>query len=381
MEALFWIVIALVAYVYVGYPLFLLLIRLTGVKEVATDSAEPLVTLVISAFNEERVISTKLRNSVELNYPRDRLEIIVVSDASTDRTDERVAAFAGSAVSLIRMPDRAGKTIGLNEAVRRATGEVIVFSDANAIYDREALRMLVRNFGDPSVGAVVGRSCYTDPSNEADRRESSYWDYEVLLKSLESQTGSVVGGDGAIYAVRRSCYAPMAGDALSDFVNPLQVVQQGYRCVYEPGAFSTEDSAGRFDREFKRKVRIVNRAWRATMNMKTMLNPFKYGLFSLKLISHKLLRWLVPVLLLALFGTNLLLLDDGTIYFVVFWLQLSFYLAAFLGFSLVRSYRIPFFLSVPLYFCVVNVASLKGIVEAYLGKSYTTWSTPRTDRP
>ena len=381
MEALFWTLSGLIGYVYAGYPLFLMVLRLvTGRKKVSIGSSRPVVTLVISAFNEEAVIREKLRNSIALDYPPERLEIIVVSDASSDRTDVIVEAFGDARVRLLRMPHRGGKTAGLNEAVAQARGDIIAFSDANAIYEHQAIRRLVRNFDDPAVGAAIGRSGYAATAGEADRNESAYWDSEVALKRLESELGSVVGGDGAIYAVRKDCYKPMSADALSDFVNPLQVVSQGYRCVYEPEALSVEEAAGSFDKEFRRKVRIVNRAWRATMSMKAMLNPLKYGLFSVQLISHKLLRWLVPLLLLALLAVNAALASSGRIYLVALVLQLAFYALALVGFLLARHRRLPVALSVPYYFCLVNLASLVGIAEVYLGKSYTTWSTPRTNR-
>ena len=171
----------------------------------------------------------------------------------------------------------------------------------------------------------------------------------------------------------------MSADALSDFVNPLQVVSQGYRCIYEPEALSVEEAAGSFDKEFRRKVRIVNRAWRATMTMKAMLNPLKHGLFSIQLISHKLLRWLVPLLLLSLLAVNAALASSGRIYLVAMILQLTFYALALVGFLLAGHRRLPVVLSMPYYFCLVNLASLVGIAEVYLGKSYATWSTPRTN--
>ena len=244
MKALFWTFIALVAYVYVGYPLLLAAIRtLRGPRRIKQADTEPSVTLMISAFNEEDVITDKLRNCLELDYPRERLEVFVISDASDDCTDAIVAGFAGQGIELIRMGERGGKTLGLNEAVRRASGEIVVFSDANAMYRIDVLRMLVRNFADPVVGAVVGESTYVDPEVESERSEGLYWRYEVCLKRLESQIGSVVGGDGAIYAIRRQLYVPMSADALSDFVNPLQIVRGGHRCIYEPAARSYERAA------------------------------------------------------------------------------------------------------------------------------------------
>jgi cellulose synthase/poly-beta-1,6-N-acetylglucosamine synthase-like glycosyltransferase len=379
MTIAFWMLLALVVYVYAGYPLLLALLRSAGgSRTVRVGAGEPRVTLIVSAFNEAAVIAEKLENCLALDYPRDRLEVLVVSDASNDGTDEVVAGFAGRGVELLRMPDRGGKTVGLNAAVRRASGELLLFSDANAMYGRDVLRKLTRNFADPVVGAVVGESTYVDTEVESERSEGLYWRYETAIKRLESALGSVVGGDGAIYAVRRSLYVPMRADALSDFVNPLQIVQAGHRCVYEPEARSYERAAGNFDNEFRRKVRIVNRAWRALFGLKGLLNPMHFGFFSFELISHKLLRWLVPVFLAGLFLVNLTILGLHPIYRLALAGQLAFYLLAIIGHLRRRRPSMPALLSIPYYFCLVNVASALGVIEAFRGKTYTTWTTVRT---
>lgn len=379
MTLLFWFLLALVLYVYAGYPLLLLLVRaLARGRAPARADIEPPVTLVISAFNEEAVIGEKIENCLALDYPRDRLQVIVVSDASDDRTDEVVARYAAHGVDLLRMPQRGGKTVGLNAAVERARGEVVVFSDANALYGRDVIRKLVRNFADARVGAAIGQSTYVDPEVGSERSEGLYWRYESAIKKLESAVGSVVGGDGAIYAIRRELYRPMRADALSDFVNPLQIVKAGYRCIYEHEARSYERAADDFAKEFRRKVRIVNRAWRALLGMKELLNPLSYGYFSLKLISHKLLRWLVPVFLVALFLANLATLDAGPIYRAALAAQVAFYLLAGGGYLLRARPALPALLWVPYYFCLVNVASARGILDAFRGKTYTTWATART---
>jgi cellulose synthase/poly-beta-1,6-N-acetylglucosamine synthase-like glycosyltransferase len=374
---LFWTMGGLVVYVYAGYPLLLVCIRTLGARPVAKGDNQPPVTLIVSAYNEAEVIGEKLANSLALDYAADRLQVLVVSDASTDRTDEIVRASTDSRVSLLRMPVRSGKTLGLNEAVRVARGEIIVFSDANAMYAPDAVAALVRSFSDRRVGAVVGESTYSQAEGGADEDESLYWRYEVLIKRLESAVGSVVGGDGAIYAIRKSLYRPMRADALSDFVNPMQIVHDGYRCVYELEARSVERGAGDFGREFRRKVRIVNRAWRAMMSLKGLLNPVRFGFFSLEVLSHKVLRWLVPVFLLVILTTNLVLIQRGWIYAATLAAQLVLYALGWLGYALRRRSSLPRILAVPFYFLMVNLASARGIIEAYLGKTYTTWTTAR----
>lgn len=378
MQILFWATAALVVYVYAGYPLLLVAVAACGGRKAIHPAAmEPAVTLVVSAYNEAGVIAEKIRNSLALDYPADRLEVLVVSDASDDGTDDIVRQAGDARVRLLRMKDRGGKTLGLNAAVGQARGEIIVFSDANAMYRADAIRKIVRNFSDLAVGAVVGESTYSDAVGGADQDESLYWRYEVAIKRLESAVGSVVGGDGAIYAIRKKLYEPMRADALSDFVNPLQIVRGGHRCVYEPEAISVEEAAGDFEREFRRKVRIVNRAWRATMALRGLLNPFRHGFFTLQLVSHKLLRWLVPLFLLACFLSNALLIREHRLYFVLFVVQACFYILAAAGHARRLHGELPRLLALPYYFVMVNLASARGILEAYRGKTYTTWTPPR----
>jgi cellulose synthase/poly-beta-1,6-N-acetylglucosamine synthase-like glycosyltransferase len=377
-EIAFWILATLVLYVYAGYPALLYLYSRTAParKNLLADDL-PRVTLLISAFNEEDCIGAKLENSLNLDYPEGLLEIMVISDQSNDETDEIVSGFASRGVKLLRMDSRGGKTLGLNAGVAESSSDFVVFSDANAMYRGDAIRALIAPFSDPNVGAVVGESTYADVDSDAGESESLYWRYETAIKTMESRAGSVVGGDGAIYAVRRSLYRPMGADVLSDFVNPLQVVEQGYRCLYERNAISVEEVAGSFDKEFKRKVRIVNRAWRATMSMKQLLNPLRYGLFAWQLISHKLLRWLVPLFLALLFITNVLIMGEGFTYLFTLAAQIIFYVFAAVGALIRKQADLNQVLYVPYYFCLVNIASARGILEAYVGKTYTTWSTAR----
>jgi len=377
-KTVFWSAATLIVYVYAGYPLLLGLVRaLGGARRVAVGEHRPPLTLIVSAYNEAEIIGEKIANSLSLDYPADRLEVLVVSDCSSDATDAIVAGVSDPRVRLIRMAERGGKTLGLNAAAREARGEILVFSDANAIYLRDALVNLTRNFADAQVGAVIGESTYSAAEGGADEEESLYWKYEIAIKRLESAIGSVVGGDGAIYAIRKALYRPMRADALSDFVNPLQIVRGGHRCVYEPAARSVEKAAGDFDREFRRKVRIVNRAWRAMMSMKDLLNPLRHGLFAFEIISHKLLRWLVPLFMALALGANFALAGSGWFYAATLTVQLAVYLLVAVAYPLRQKVQLPRLLAVPFYFVMVNIASARGIVEAYLGKTYTTWTTAR----
>ena len=377
--AAFWTSATVIVYVYAGYPLALWLLRALGFsRPVRQASIEPPVTLVVSAYNEVAVIAEKVRNSLALDYPADSLQIMVVSDASSDGTDAAVQAFRDPRVELLRMEDRGGKTAGLNAAVRRARGEIMVFSDANAMYDALALRHLVRNFADPDVGAVTGESRYRIAEQDASTdAENQYWTYELWIKRLESSLGSLVGADGAIYALRKELYLDLGASDLSDFVTPLQVVERGYRNVYEAEAFSYEGGAEGFGAEFRRKVRIVNRAWRATLKLRRLLNPFRHGIFAIQFLSHKVLRWFVPVFMLIALLANLWLAAGSTVYSAALAAQALFYAAAALGMLLERAGHPVRLLNIPYYFCAVNVASLMGIWQAVAGRTYTTWNSSR----
>ena len=379
--SLFWTGLALLAWVYAGYPCLLWVLKLLDFRrQVRVAKIEPRVTLVISAYNERQVMSAKLENCRQLAYPADRLEIIVVSDASDDGTDEVVRA-AGPPVRLLRMETRGGKTVGLNAALRVAHGDIVVFSDANAMYERDALQMLVRNFADPRVGAVTGESRYKIGADDASTEsEGAYWSYEIWIKGLESSLGSVVGGDGAIYAIRRGLYVDLAPGDLSDFVNPLQIVAQGYRNVYEPDAVSWEGGAEGYGAEFRRKVRIVNRAWRATGKMRRLLNPFRHGFFAVQFLSHKVLRWLVPWLMLLVLATNTLIAGLSPVYTLLLAGQVLFYALALVGWLLAgKGGPLGRITSIPYYFCLVNLASMVALVEVFRGKEYRTWSSSRPD--
>ena len=246
MLLLFWCAVGVVAYVYVGYPLVLqLLVAIRGARPVRRGTELPTVSLIISAFNEASVIRRKLENALALDYPADKLQIVVISDSSSDETDDIVRSFGGR-VELFRQPERRGKTAGLNRVVPQLRGDIVVFSDANAMYERDSVRMLVRNFADPGVGCVTGEARYLKgDQSTASVSERLYWSYEIWIKRLETDAGSMVGGDGAIYGIRRSLWRQLPENAINDFLNPLQIVAAGHRAVYEPGteALSVLDSS------------------------------------------------------------------------------------------------------------------------------------------
>jgi glycosyltransferase involved in cell wall biosynthesis len=385
MRWLFWISSFLVVYPYAVYPLVLrsLAARARRRRSPDTPIEPPQVTLVISAFNEEAVIAEKLNNALQLQYPADRLEIIVVSDASSDRTDAIVTEFSerDARIGLLRQDERRGKSAGLNHAVAAARGDIVVFSDANAIYEPNAISELTRCFADPQVGYVVGAALYADAdSSRAAENEGLYWKLELTLKEWESDYYSVVGGDGAIYAVQRRLFRPLKDDDISDFVNPLQVLAQGLRGRFNPRAVCYEAAGETFAKEFGRKRRIVNRTWRAVCRYAGLLSLARQGRYIFMLVSHKVIRWFaLPLVVLAWLTNSALLATGGPVY-VATWLAItaSGALAA-LGASMDRAGKVPpRIVSTIYYFYLVNLAAMLGIWDEWRGVRHATWDHIRT---
>ena len=363
------------AYIYAGYPLVLqLIVWLRGPRRVRMDDVEPTVSFVISAYNEVAVIRRKIENTLALDYPREQLRVVVISDCSSDGTDEVVLEYADRGVTLARQEARLGKTAGLNRTVPKLPGDVVVFSDANAMYEPDALRKLVRNFADPKVGCVTGEARYIKGGhNAADRGERAYWDYEIRVKRLETSVGSMVGGDGAIYAIRRQLWQGIPDTAINDFLNPLQIVEAGWRAVYESEAVCYEETAGGARREWGRRVRIVSRSWRAIFQARGVLNPFRVGLFAWCIFSHKVLRWFSGV-----FVAGVLIGTIGAVRGLVEAHQVVY--LALLGGALLMLAWLPqgrAAIGVLSYFAIINAASLAGVARGTFGRVSGVWTPPR----
>lgn len=374
MEIAFWICALLIGYVYLGYPALAgLAARIAG-KRVKKSNAEPSITILIAAYNEEKELGKTIENKLSLDYPAEKFQVIVVSDGSSDRTDEIVRSFEQQGVTLIRQEPRAGKTSALNLAVPQAHGEILVFSDANSIYAKNALRVLVSNFADPGVGYVTGKMIYTstDGAPIGDGC-SAYMKYENLLRKWETLAGSVVGVDGGIDAVRKSLYRPMRPDQLPDFVLPLKVVEQGFRVVYEEGAELKEQPLAKAHDEYRMRVRVSLRALWALWDMKFLLNLWSYGFFSVALFSHKVIRYGAFMFLLGLYAANALLLSSHTFYLCSFILQTAFYALALMAWLVERSavnLPLPF---VPYYFSLLNLAAAHAFLKFLKGEKAVIW--------
>jgi cellulose synthase/poly-beta-1,6-N-acetylglucosamine synthase-like glycosyltransferase len=377
-EILFWLFIFLVFYAYLGYPLLLAILAVFLRKPVEKRDITPSVSLLISAYNEEKVIKQKIENSLSLDYPNDKLEIVVISDASTDMTNDIVLGHKGDGVKLIVQPDRMGKTAGLNQAVPKALGEIIVFTDANAMLRKDAIRKLVRPFADKTIGFVSGVTEYISKVDTGiNEGMGIYSKLEHFIKTKESQIGSAVGADGAIFAIKKGLYEHFHSDHINDFIIPLQIVKKGFRGIQEGEAICLEESAPSSKIEFGRQTRIINRCIKGLVSEWTLLNPFKVKLFALELFSHKVLKWLVPFLMLSVFFLNLLLISHGFIYKITFLCQLSFYFFVALEIVLEKRNIKMHLFTFPYQFCLVNYAILKGWISFLSGKTNTMWTPER----
>lgn len=376
----FWFSLLAIVYAYVGYPAVLWLISRSRVRRGAgtregRDLPLPSVTLIVSAYNEESVIGAKIKNALALDYPKELLEIMVVSDGSTDTTVEIVAGFANDGVVLKHYEGRIGKTACLNRGVPVAQGDVVVFSDANSQYDAGALKALVQRFDDGSVGFVTGWTRYAAGEGaSATASLGLYSRLELATKALESQVGSCVGADGAIFAIRRNLYQPLKSYDINDFVIPLSINEQGYRGVLAKGAVCTERDAGSSSGEFRRQVRITNRTLRAIGNHRKLLNPHQFGLFSFQLASHKVAKFLVPFWMGALLISNLTLVGQGHLYLVTMVGQAVFYALAVAPSARRPADRLTRLSEAARTFVVVNVAIAVAWLKYFQGETYTTWA-------
>jgi cellulose synthase/poly-beta-1,6-N-acetylglucosamine synthase-like glycosyltransferase len=374
MELLFWLSGLLIIYIYVGYPLILrYLPKRTAITQAAINEL-PKVTVIIPAYNEAAVIQKTITNKLQQDYPAEKLEVLVVSDESEDETDALVQQIATQdpRVHLIRQVPRQGKTSGLNLAIPKATGEIIIFSDANSHYQPDAISKLVECFTDPEVGYVTGKMVYVnEEGNVIGDGCSAYMKYENHLRSLESQVSSVVGVDGGIDAIRKSLYQPMNADQLPDFVLPLKVVTQGKRVVYCEGALLNEESLSNSQSEFRMRVRVSLRAYWAMWDMKHLFNPFKYGLFSLQITSHKLLRYLAFIPLFLVLVSNGLITGEGWFYQLTFITQVVFYsLAAFVSLNDGTKNK---WLAFANYFCLINIAAAMAFFKFIKREKIVIW--------
>jgi cellulose synthase/poly-beta-1,6-N-acetylglucosamine synthase-like glycosyltransferase len=366
LEIAFWTSVALLVHTHLAYPLLLWAIaRLRGRAPAAVGTVReaPDVSLIVAAHDEEAVIERKVRNALGLDYPRDRLEVIVASDGSSDRTAE-LARIAGADL-VLELP-RAGKVAAQNAAVERARGELLAFSDANAFWAPDAMLQLVASFADPRVGYVCGQLRLT--ADGSANEEGAYWRYEMAVRELESDLGGITAGNGAIYATRRDSYIVLDSARGHDLCFPFAMTKRGWRALYAPGAVAEEKMAPTIGGEFARKRRMMNRTWGVVLR-DGMLSPRGYGpLYSFQMISHRALRYASPFLHLLALGTNLALLGHGAIYTVTLAIQAGAIVAAALGAVIpIRPLRLAH------YYAMVEGSILAGLWDRLRSGTAVTW--------
>jgi len=352
LEIIFWLSISLVAYSTIIYFLLLKLFRRNNYN--IDENILPTVTLIICAYNEEKNILNKLKNVEELDYPLEKMQVILANDGSNDNTVKIAKNF--NLVNILSL-DRVGKTSAQNKAVEIAENDILVFSDANSIYRQDAIKKLVRNFADKRIGAVCGELHYHEEKSE----ESLYWNYEISIKKGESRNGRLIGANGSIYAVRRDSYIPLPKDAISDHLEPIKIYGNGLDVIYESEAVAIEDAP---ENILLRKRRIILRSLISIKYILNELNPFRKRSIYIPYISHKLIRWFSPLFLILIFLSSGLLMNYSGIYLYIFYSQILFYLLGLI-ISPIR------------YFLKVNIASLLAITDWFLGKKQDTWEVIR----
>lgn len=364
LQCLFWVSFALAFYTYVGYGLvaWLLAKAVRLLKEPRELQVfEPEVTLVVPAYNEADILPAKVENSFALDYPKEKLNIMFITDGSTDSSAEVLGQYP--TVQHLHSPFRGGKSMAENRAMEFVQTPFVVFTDCNSYLNKEAIRELVKHYQDPAVGAVSGEKKVMTQDSASGAGEGLYWKYESFLKHCDSQIYSLMGAAGELVSFRSRLFQPLEKDTiLDDFIQSLRVVEQGYRVIYEPRAYAMEDPSASLAEEMKRKIRICAGGWQSMVRLRSLLNPFRQPLVTFLYVSHRVLRWsITPVALALLLVLGLALaLTSGGIYTLLFAGQVLFYLLAYLGWQAEAKGRTIRPLLVPLYFTMMNVAVFAG---------------------
>lgn len=377
MEIIFWISIFIIVYTYLGYGFILyLMLRIRrfffGKRPQVFYEPDQLPTcaLLIAAYNEENFISEKIRNTLALEYPEGKLELIFITDGSTDRTPEILKEYPQ--IKLLHQNERKGKVAAIHRAMEHIKTEIIIFTDANTLLNKDALINISRHYADEKIGAVAGeKRVHSDEKADAGSAgEGFYWKYESLLKKWDSELYSTIGAAGELFSVRSNLYSPVSDDTiLDDFMISMLIAEKGYRIAYEPEAFAIETASENISEELKRKVRIAAGGIQSIVRLKALLNIFRHGLLSFQYISHRVLRWTItPFLLIIVLILNILicLQNPGIIFYFLLIGQILFYLLALLGMEFEKKeLRFKVFF-IPYYFCVMNYAAIAGL-KRYLG--------------
>ena len=376
---LFVLTLLLCAHTYFIYPLTLWVAGWAMPFRAKKADATPSISVLIAAYNEEKHIGAKLKNTLASDYPPNKVEILVGSDGSTDKTAAIASQYSAQGVRVHDYRINRGKTAVQNDLTERASGEILVFTDAASFIGKHTLRELVKAFADPRVGCVAGRMVFVNTDeNLTTESQGLYWKYEMQLRKLESRIGSLIGVDGPLYAVRREYYVPLARNMISDLVTPLLVSVQGKRVVIEMDALILEEPTDKSTQEMKTRRRITTRGLVGLKAHAKVLFSKKRPFLAFQIISHKLLRWFVGPLVLM----NLLvcvMLSNQAMFFLMTVLHLTFYASAGIGWLYEKKGKQLRFLKIPYYFCLVNMAAMLGIFDFLRGKQAVTWKPVRSD--
>ncbi len=370
-----WISLVSLLYIYLGYPVLAWMLAGAFGREPKRGHILPTVSLFIPALNEEAHIEAKLQNSLRLDYPKDRLEILVASDGSTDRTNAIVASYRQRGVRLYAMRDHIGKSAMLSRIVPLLRGEIVVFSDASSALEPDALRLLVRSFSDARVGCVCGLYRVQETGDVRGHGEGLYWRYETWLKRQESRLHSILGAHGAFYAIRKAFFQRLDTALINDdYLIPMRIVAQGHRAVYDPAAVAWERDVASVGGEFARRRRIAVGNCQQIFELRRLLNPLR-GWVALSFFSHKVLRTIAPLLMLTLFVSSCWLPAPWAIAMIA--AQAAFYASALVGYLCQRGGVKIQWLSAPLYFCLGNLAMFAGLLSFCFGAKRPAWGRPR----
>ena len=385
MELIFWILIGIVVYTYIGYGVILFLLvkvkhLLFGRDEVTEPKDWPRITYVVAAWNEKKWMPDKIKNGLAFNYPKDKIDHLYVTDGSDDGTPDVIREYPfpkDVQFSVYHKPERAGKIAAVERIMDFVDTPIVVYSDANTEVNPNAMRNMVRHYQDEKVGAISGEKRISiSDSDSATAGEGIYWKYESFLKKLDSQFYSAVGAPGELFSIRTDLYRPVPPDTLvEDFFLTMSIAKDGYKIVYEPGAYAVEAKSASVGEEMKRKIRIGAGGLQAVYRLAPLLNIFKHGRLTFQYISHRVLRWtLAPLALPIIFILNLLLANgDSSIYSYLLYAQIIFYAFALLGYLFEkRKMKVKAFF-VPYYFCMMNYSMYRGLVRLIKGSQSVLW--------
>jgi poly-beta-1,6-N-acetyl-D-glucosamine synthase len=380
-ELILWGSIGIVLYTYGIYPAIVFSLS-KFVKRQERNNADkdlPSVSVVISVYNEDNILPEKIMNISAIDYPQDKIEFLFGSDGSTDRTYAILLDAGLSNLKVIQFPIRRGKANVLNDLIQRANGDIIVFSDANTMYEPGTVQKLVKHFGDKSVGGVCGElDLGSNEQSVGEIGEKSYWQYENILKSKESKYQTLIGATGGVYAIRKSLFKPLPTSkaVVDDFLIPIEIVRRGYKMLYEPGAKAFEKAVGTVLGEFRRKVRIGASNFNGISEFADLLNP-KHGFISFALWSHKIIRWFAPLFLLTIFCLSIFLAIGSANYRLLLWVQVGFIVLGTIGFLFEWGKINLGIFAFPYYFIAMNAALFIGFIKYIFGKQRSTWEIVR----